>query len=61
MRLVFWVALEEAYKKNERALERMMKELSSEEGYAVVCGSNLSGIYWNYEEALRHSRKNCSI
>jgi len=56
-----WVSLEEAYKKNERALERMMEELVSKEGYAVVCEGNLMGIYGNYEEALMHSRKKCSI
>ncbi len=56
-----WAALEEAYRKNQRALERLIDELGGEEGYAVVCGGNLLGIYGNYEEALMHSRKNCSI
>jgi len=56
-----WVALEEAYRKNEEALDRMMEDLRSKEGFAVVCEGNLLGIFRNYEEALKHSRKNCSI
>ena len=56
-----WVALEEAYEKNKKALEGIRKDLKGEEGYAVVCEGNLLGIYEVYEEALRNSRKNCRI
>ena len=52
-----WAKLEEEYERNLRVLER----IKAGEGYALVCGGRLVGVFQSYTEAAAKSREECRV
>ncbi len=50
-----WARLEEEYERNLRVLEGV----KAREGYALVCGGRLVGVFQSYTEAAAKSREEC--
>lgn len=56
-----WTRLEEEYEENFRAFEREADRISSErgEGYVLVCGGRVRGVFDSYYEAAERAAEAC--